>query len=139
MDNLYRNVGEKIRGLAKGIFIIEALFAVIGALILIAEDNALLGFIVLIAGPLVAWLSSLFLYAFGELVEKTSSNEKNTREILKNLQRNVSAYKMNNQKTEISHSVPDCETASHAMPTHTWRCAHCGKMVSQSPCEYCGK
>lgn len=43
-----------------------------------SSDNEML-----FVGPLVAWVSSWILYAFGELVEKTVENEQHTREILK--------------------------------------------------------
>ena len=36
-----------------------------------ANDNVFIGFIVLICGPLVAWVSSWLLYAFGQLVDDT--------------------------------------------------------------------
>ena len=68
-DNLYDNIGAKIKNWAKWIFIIEAISAIIGGIGLMANDAAFIGFIVLICGPLVAWVSSWLLYAFGELVE----------------------------------------------------------------------
>jgi hypothetical protein len=82
MDALYGNIGGKLKGWALGIFITESIAAVIVAFVLMASDLLLAGFLTLIAGPLVAWVSSWLLYAFGELVEKTTKNEQNTAKMV---------------------------------------------------------
>lgn len=67
---MYDNIGGKIKGLAKAIFIIEAIVTIItGIMLLITGELALFGLLILICGPLIAWVSSWVLYAFGELVE----------------------------------------------------------------------
>ena len=73
--------------MVKWIFIVEAIGAVITGLVLIGTDEHLVlyGFLTMILGPIVAWIGSWILYAFGELVEKTSNNENNTRQILEKL------------------------------------------------------
>ena len=65
---MYNNVGGKIKALAMGICIIEAVALVITGFVLMEEIGGTAILIVLL-GPVVAWLSSLVLYAFGELVE----------------------------------------------------------------------
>lgn len=86
LDRLYNDIGKKIKNWAKWIFIIEAISSVIGAFAMIfTEEDVLvaIGIAMIFVGPLVAWVSSWILYAFGELVEKTVENEQHTREILK--------------------------------------------------------
>lgn len=86
LDGLYSDIGKKIKNWAKWIFIVEAISSVIGAFAMIfTEEDVLvaIGFAMIFVGPLVAWVSSRILYAFGELVEKTVDNEQHTREILK--------------------------------------------------------
>lgn len=70
---MYNNIGGKIKGLAKIIFIIEAIAAIITAIFLIATNEYLVGvgLIVLFAGPLVAWISSWLLFGFGQLIENS--------------------------------------------------------------------
>ena len=70
-DNLYENIGGKIKNWAKWIFIFEAIGAVIAGLVLLFtdEDLILYGLLTAICGPIVAYVSSWILYAFGELVE----------------------------------------------------------------------
>ncbi len=135
LDELYKNIGVKIKAWAKWIFIVEAIAAIIGGLLLIFDGEGLIGFIILIAGPLVAWVSSWLLYAFGELVEKTVANESNTRNILKKLTEDPSspfAKTASNTYTNISTNINTT--------THKWRCDSCGNMKrTQTPCEFCGK
>ena len=68
---MFENIGGKIKKLAKVLFVIVALSAVISAIavFVVNEDLILLGLSIMIAGPIVAWISSWTLYAFGELVE----------------------------------------------------------------------
>lgn len=81
---MYDNIGGKIKGLAKAVFIVEATAAVITGIALVAidEDLILFGLLTLILGPAVAWVSSWFLYGFGELIDKVceiATNTKNSR------------------------------------------------------------
>ena len=71
LDNLYENIGSKIKNWAKWIFVIEAIGAVITGLVLLFTDEGLIlyGLLTLVCGPIVAWVGSWILYAFGQLVE----------------------------------------------------------------------
>ena len=92
LEEMYANIGSKIKGWAKWIFIVGAIAAVLCALEMLfsAEDGAMLmeAIIILVAGPLIAWVSSWVLYGFGELIEKTTANEKNTKEMLEIMKQN---------------------------------------------------
>ena len=72
LDNWYTDIGGKIKNWAKWIFIVEAIGAVItGFVFLISwglEDGWWALFVVFF-GPVVAWVSTWLLYAFGQLVE----------------------------------------------------------------------
>ena len=78
---MYDNIGGKIKGLAKAVFIVEAIAAVIAGIALVAidEDLILFGVLTLILGPAVAWVSSWLLYGFGELIDRVCEIAKNTR------------------------------------------------------------
>ncbi len=78
---MYDNIGGKIKGLAKATFIVEAIAAVITGIALMATDEDLIGYglLVMLLGPIVAWVSSWLLYAYGELVDKACDIERNTR------------------------------------------------------------
>ena len=77
---LYNNIGAKIKTLAKLGFIVSAILSVIVAFMLAAsEEFIFLGILMLFAGPLVSWVSSWLLYGFGEIIEKVTQIEINTR------------------------------------------------------------
>lgn len=69
----YENIGDKIKGLAHLIFVVEAIAAVITgiALIFSDEDMILYGLLVIVIGPIMAWVSSWLLYGFGQLIENS--------------------------------------------------------------------
>ena len=75
---MYANIGRKIKGLAIGTFIVEALGAIIAGIIILANDELEVGLPILLAGPVVAWVSSWLLYGFGELIDKTCDIARNT-------------------------------------------------------------
>ena len=78
---MYDNIGSKIKGLAKGTFIVEAIAAFISGIALMAAEDDLIGagVLIMLLGPVVAWVSSWVLYGFGELIDKTCDIERNTR------------------------------------------------------------
>ena len=74
LDNLYKNIGGKIKSWAKWIFIAEAIGAIMSGVALFSKAEydeifVLYGFLTIILGPIVAWVGSWILYAFGQLVE----------------------------------------------------------------------
>ena len=79
---MYDNIGGKIKGLAKATFIIGIIGAIIvGIVMMVSSDEILifLGLVVMFIAPVIVWISSLFLYGFGELIDKVSDIERNTR------------------------------------------------------------
>lgn len=149
-DNLYENIGGKIKSLAKWLFIIEAVVTVVyGFAIIIKDINlALYGIIIMVGGPIVALILSWILYAFGELVEKISGVEINTKKILnktneksysskEELQRKVELAKL--KKSELEEKNQKNGKANKIEVEHKWLCNNCKKLRTQSPCEYCGE
>ncbi|MBQ7089981.1 MAG: hypothetical protein IJN82_02580 [Clostridia bacterium] len=71
---MYSDIGSKIKGLAKACFIVEAIGCIIGAIAIFSTDAvdefAIVGILLLILGPLAAWVSSWLIYGFGELIEQ---------------------------------------------------------------------
>ncbi len=76
---MYDNIGGKIKGLAKASFIVEAIAAVITGIALWVDTEEWWCSLILFCGPIVAWVSSWLLYGFGELIDKVSNIERNTR------------------------------------------------------------
>ena len=80
---MYKNIGKKIKLLAKTTFFVEAIGAAIGGAFFMAtagaQDILFLGFLLFLLGPVLAWVSSWMLYGFGELIDKACDIERNTR------------------------------------------------------------
>ena len=140
LDNWYENIGGKIKGLAKWIFAIEAIAAIITAFVLFFADDSLIivGIITLVCGPIIAWIGSWILYAFGELVEKTSDNERNTRNILGTL---TGTYEKKTLKKFTETPVKDifAGVRENGSANTIKRCPYCGDVVKFGRCEMCGK
>ena len=111
LDNLYSNIGSKIKNWAKWVFIVEAISSVIGAICMMAsaEDSWMLvvGMIVLVVGPLIAWVSSWLLYGFGEIIVKLTAIERNTRST--NADKEESSVHTNEENEQQVHILTDEE------------------------------
>lgn len=77
---MYENIGGKIKGLAIAAFVTGAIAAVICGIIIMTYglEMFFIGFLTMVIGPFVAWISSLVLYGFGELIDKANEIEANT-------------------------------------------------------------
>lgn len=80
---MYSNIGAKIKVLAKIICIIGIVVSVISGFGIIIVSSISYnpglsvfgGLLVIILGTLFSWLSTFFIYGFGELIEKVSKIE----------------------------------------------------------------
>ena len=68
---MFDNVGYKLKVVAKIVCWIGIIAAVVSGIALIVQRMALVGIVTIIGGALIAWLSALGLYGFGELVENS--------------------------------------------------------------------
>lgn len=81
--NMFDNIGGKIKALAVVITILGFIGSIIGGIIIMYNVNVGIGFLVLLVGALLSWISSFLLYGLGELVETNSAINNNLYEILK--------------------------------------------------------
>lgn len=72
LDILYENIGGKIKNWAKRLFVIEAIGGIIAGIALLIDNGFEDGWwalFIMIGGPIVAWVFSWILYAFGQIVD----------------------------------------------------------------------
>lgn len=91
-DDLYSNIGRKIKILAKALAFIGTMLFIIFGFILISLKPTILSIFCIIGGPVISWISSFTLYGFGVLVE---NSEKST------------ILKQKNKNDKVSVSKPD--------------------------------
>ena len=148
---MYDNIGAKIKSLAIAVFIIEAVASVAWGIYLLDSDKndlSIRGLVFMIAGPFIAWISSWVLYGFGELIEKVSGIELNTRE-------NGSNHKLDTYDDLEAETTDDYDTELFDETTYLsdqeagnnpntylkdyWICGRCGwhNFNKQSECWKC--
>lgn len=84
LEKWFADPGAKIKKYAKTLFVIEAIAAIIAGLGMMAsdEDMFLYGLLIAVAGIAVAYISSLFMAAFGDLVQSSIDNKAVNEQIL---------------------------------------------------------
>ena len=135
LDNLYENIGGKIKNWAKWIFIVEAIGAIITGLVFLFtdEDFILYGLLIMILGPIVAWVGSWILYAFGELVEDVHAMRNKEIPTKVNTIGSPANMPTSAQFTDV------LRTAANRQKDAVKRCPYCGDIVKLGRCEMCGK
>ena len=77
---MFENPGGKIKVIAIIAFIIECIGAfIVGISASASNPGGLIGILIIIGGILASYVLNLFFYAFGDLVEKMTKTESNTR------------------------------------------------------------
>lgn len=155
MDGIFSNPGRRIKGWAKALFVIGIVAAVISFIAMVAMDDDLFLAGLLTAGISVfaAFISSLFLYAFGELVESSQENRDINRQILLTLGGNApqapqapqhAPQYAPRQNTPVQSAAPAAPRPAPVPSGDTtpgvWYCRACGNATSNAyaTCTQCG-
>lgn len=105
LDKLYDDIGGKIKGWAKWMFVIESIAAVIaGVSFLFYSEYPILGLVLIILGPIVAFVSTWLLYGFGEIIDYLELIEENTSTFYKKTKKEQSVKRIQ-VKTKESESI----------------------------------
>lgn len=79
---MFDNIGTKIKSLAKIVCWVGIIITVIAGIVMLASGDDIsspIGLVLIVAGPIGSWISSFFVYGFGELIEKASEIAENTK------------------------------------------------------------
>lgn len=122
---MFKNIGKKIQGYSKLVFVIEVFFCVLaGALVGITVQSLLWGeeaeriggiaaFLVIAAGIFLAWLGQMRLYAYGKIAESCEAMMK-MMERMEAMQRSqIPVRKCGNCGAELDNDAvfcPECGT-----------------------------
>ena len=128
LDSLYSNIGAKIKNWAKWICVVETISAIIGGITLMAEEEFLYGLLCLIVGPIVAFVSTWLLYAFGEITEDIGL-----------IRQKYVGEKVSEQQPEniLAQAATNNMPRAPKMPEYL-SCEKCNEKITHYPCEHCG-
>ena len=133
---MYDDIGEKIKGLAKVMFIVGAIAAVIGGLVLLVDKFLAIGLLTLFLGPVVAWVYSWLLYGFGELIDNACIIAANTRASKK---ASTNLNTANNAINKMEGAKPFLKSIPANQTSTRQQCPHCGETITSKICAMCGK
>ena len=115
---MFDNIGGKIKGLAKTVFVISVILFVIAGfalgLMFTLNENPLIGFISLFGiggiGFLISWIGSFFMYGYGQLISDmhdVKNEMEETRSELAQLHEDVNNLAFDFSIEEQSETEPD--------------------------------
>ena len=139
---LYKNIGQKIKDLAITSFIVETIGSIIGGIIMWYDTDEKLWSLLIIFGPVVAFVSSWMIYAFGEIVDRLVSidcntgtvNSKNEAKNEQHTDHNVTEQGLDNEvklqdtpsNTDVKYKCPTCFTP---IQYGEKECRECGQTI----------
>ncbi len=151
---MFKEIGMKIKNLAEGLFWIGTIMAGLFGLVFI-EDTEGLSLLYAIIAVIVFWISSWFLYGFGEMIDKLCDIERNTRGYIPYSEKtggkltNQAIANFVNNRPPVTPAQKDEEPAEPAKEEATAdriignmiRCGNCGKeqLATRKACWNCGK
>ena len=92
-SKLFSNPGEKIKGIAIFVFVVDLIAVIILAIWLGTLYGVYLGIAVVVIGLIISWIAVIGLFAYGCLVD----NVQYTKEILERLEKDVKAIRRDAQ------------------------------------------
>lgn len=152
---MFDNIGRKIKNLAVITCVLEIIASIIIGIILIesGDDDAIIGITTILAGPFAAWISSFFVYGFGQLIEnsdilvamhssdsaKHNSAEEDTEEDTGFITQNLREITKNNPTAAKCNPPAATNNASNLnknIECNEWECS-CGNKNNTIICK-CG-
>ena len=139
---MFNNVGRKLKDIASAITFIGIAFSVIlGILIIKSLEIKSLGFLfallIIAVGSFISWISSIGIYAFGELVDNSTiiaSHYKSADDRVYSTA--TSAPTADTPKTTASKAGITLSSSTRQGTIKT--CPHCGEVVRTGVCGMCG-
>ena len=136
---MFNNVGRKLKDVASIFTFIGIAFSVILGILMIKPFGFLLAVLVIAVGCFASWISSIGMYAFGELVENSAIIASQYKSA------NVSGVHGTTTtapttKTTSNTAAPKVAITTSSTPRQGTikTCPHCGEVVRTSVCGMCG-
>ena len=111
---MFDNIGGKIKTLAQVVCWIGIICSVISGIVMMAngDELAFLGFMIMVIGSLVSWVSSFTLYGFGQLIENTDQLVHSYKVPTPNKSTTSNKTQQKNEQASINKNLPKQEPLS---------------------------
>ncbi len=126
---MFKDAGQKIKRVAKVMFVLQCFFGFLAGCVIVKESAV--GLIVWLVTPVVAWVFSLLLYGFGEIVDAATS-ARSEKEVHSSPVTQVSPIlhaadlDMKEEKMVKNRICPNCKKQLLASETgEEWICPDC--------------
>ena len=142
-DVMFNNVGRKLKDIASVITYIGIALSVILGILMIKSIGFLLALLIIAVGSFISWISSIGIYAFGELVDNSTiiaSHYKNADDsrVYSTATSAPTADTSNTAASKTAASKVGIPLSSNPQQTTVKTCPHCGEVVRSEVCGMCG-
>ena len=109
---MFENIGGRIKGWAKGVFIVETIAAIIGGLVIMSggAEMIFIGLIVIACAVGVGYVAALPLYALGEIVDRLVSIDEKLGKEPKNVNEDTTNNRRKSVNNGLNCTCPYCST-----------------------------
>ena len=135
---MFKNVGRKLKDIASVITYIGIAFSVILGILMIKPLGILFALLIIAVGSFISWISSIGIYAFGELVDNSTiiASHYKSADDSRVYSTATSAPTADTPKTTASKAGITLSSSTRQGTIKT--CPHCGEVVRTGVCGMCG-
>ena len=135
---MFKNVGRKLKDIASVITYIGIAFSVILGILMIKPLGILFALLIIAVGSFISWISSIGIYAFGELVDNSTiiASHYKSADDSRVYSTATSAPTADTPKTTASKAGITLSSSTRQGTIKT--CPHCGEVVRSGVCGMCG-
>ena len=135
---MFNNVGRKLKDIASFITYIGIALSVILGILMIKSLGFLLALLIIAVGSFISWISSIGIYAFGELVDNSTiiASHYKSADDSSVYSTATSAPTADTPKTTASKAGITLSSSTRQGTIKT--CPHCGEVVRSGVCGMCG-
>lgn len=139
---MFENLDNKLKSFAKIYFTIQCIATIISVIATFVVAIELWWAAIL--GGLVYMLMTVFttwvIYAIGQILENQNDILSNQRSIMRQTQDTADVADLIKTKNKKEReAITQTDNPTQKQVSHKWRCKNCGRMISASPCEWCGE
>ena len=134
---MFNNIGSKIKRLAMVVTAIEMAVAITYGTMCFVSGSILTGVLIIVGGGLFAWISSFFIYGFGELIENTSKIAKSTSKNSDRYQDDLGVDDIEQDSYDDDEEDPnianadECPNCFAKITAKTTTCKNCGYNIKR--------